>query len=150
MLLAAGLAVALLAAAPAIAQEAKIEGGPSAKGGEKAEAKAAPGVEAKPGEAKAGGAEAKACPPEGGEAVAKAGGAEAKSLCPPPPPPPPPKMEAAPPPPPPPPPPPKGGATMPPTGGIAPTSAITAGLWGLGATALIVGGGLLARRMFAR
>src|ERR671932_387595 len=149
MMLAAMVAVALLAVAPAIAQEAKIEGGPSAKGGEKPEAKAAPGVEAKPGEAKAGGAEAQAWPPEGGEAVAKAGGAEAKAPCPPPPPPPPPpKMEAATPPPPPPPPPPKGGATMPPTGGIAPTSAITAGLWGLGATALIVGGGLLARRLF--
>ena len=133
MLLAAGLAVALLAAAPAIAQEAKIEGGPSADA-KMGEAKAAPGVEAKPGEAKAGGAEAKACPPEGGEAVAKAGGAEAKSPCPPPPPPPPPK----------------GEMTMPKTGGIAPTSGITAGLWGLGATALIVGGGLLARRMFAR
>ena len=86
MLLAAGLAVALLAAAPAIAQEAKIEGGPAAKGGEKAEAKAAPGVEAKPGEAKAGGAEAKTEPcPE-----AKAGGAVAKAECPPP------KEEAAP------------------------------------------------------
>jgi hypothetical protein len=147
MLLAAGLAVALLAAAPAIAQEAKIEGGPSAKGGEKAEAKAAPGVEAKPGEAKAGGAEAKTEPcPE-----AKAGGAVAKAECPPPKeeakaaPPPPPKMEEKAPPP----PPPKEG-TMPKTGGIAPTSGITAGLWGLGATALLVGGGLLARRMFAR
>ena len=143
MLLAAALAVGLLAAAPAIAQEAKIEGGPEAKGGEKAEAKAAPGVEAKPGEAKAGGAEAKGCPPEGGEAVAKAGGAEAKSECPPPPPPPPPKA-------PPPPPPPPKEMTMPKTGGIAPTSGVAAGLWGLGATALIVGGGLLARRMFAR
>jgi len=146
MLLAAMLAVGLLAAAPAIAQEAKIEGGPSAKGGDMPEAKAAPGVEAKPGEAKAGGAEAKTEPcPE-----AKAGGAVAKAECPPPPPP---KMEAKAPPPPPapaPPPPPKGGMTMPKTGGIAPTSGIAAGLWGLGATALVVGGGLLARRMFAR
>jgi hypothetical protein len=124
MLLTAMLAVGLLAAAPAIAQEAKIEGGPSAKGGEKAEAKAAPGVEAKPGEAKAGGAEAKACPPTGGEAVAKAGGAEAKAPCPPP------KAE-------------EKAKEMPKTGGIAGT----ASLLGLGAGAMLVAGGLLMRRV---
>jgi LPXTG-motif cell wall-anchored protein len=127
MLFGAVLALAIAAiAGPAIAQEAKIEGGPSAKGGEKAEAKAAPGVEAKPGEAKAGGAEAKACPPAGGEAVAKAGSAEAKAPCPPP------KAEAK-----------EMPKEMPKTGGIAGT----ASLLGLGAGALLVAGGLLIRRV---
>jgi LPXTG-motif cell wall-anchored protein len=133
VLFGAVLALAIAATAgPVIAQEAKIEGGPSAKGGEKAEAKAAPGVEAKPGEAKAGGAEAKACPPAGGEAVAKAGGAEAKAPCPPP------KAEE------------KGKEMpkeapkeMPKTGGVAGT----ASLLGLGAGALLVAGGLLIRRV---
>jgi LPXTG-motif cell wall-anchored protein len=133
VLFGAVLALAIAATAgPVLAQEAKIEGGPSAKGGEKAEAKAAPGVEAKPGEAKAGGAEAKGCPPAGGEAIAKAGGAEAKSPCPPP------KAEAKTPPP----PPKEMPKEMPKTGGVAGT----ASLLGLGAGALLVSGGLLIRR----
>ena len=96
MLLAAMLAVMLLAAAPAIAQEP-----PSAKGGP--------------------------CPD------AKAGDVEAKGSCkPPPPPPPPPKMEA------------KAEAPkmLPPTGGAG-----VASLLGLGAGALLVGGGLLVRKL---
>jgi LPXTG-motif cell wall-anchored protein len=133
VLFGAVLALAIAATAgPVLAQEAKIEGGPSAKGGEKAEAKAAPGVEAKPGEAKAGGAEAKGCHPAGGEAIAKAGGAEAKSPCPPP------KAEAKTPPP----PPKEMPKEMPKTGGVAGT----ASLLGLGAGALLVSGGLLIRR----
>ena len=88
--------------------------------------------------AKAGGTEAKAEPcPEG--AAAQSGDVEAKAPCPPKMPPPPPK--AAPPPPPmmPPPPPAK---MLPPSGGAG-----TASLLGLGAGALLVGGGLLARRL---
>src|ERR671939_198335 len=127
MLVAAMLAMVLVAPAPAIAQEAKA-----------GSVQAMPGGAGKAPEAKAGGAMAKGCPPE---AVAKAGGAEAKAPCPPPPPPP----KAAPPPPPkaapPPPPPPK---MLPPTGGISPG---VISLVGLGAGALLVGGGLLARRI---
>ena len=120
--------VTAVVAAPAIAQEAKAGGQDvMAKGGERPEAKA-------------GGAEAKACPPE---AVAKAGGAEAKAPCPPPPPPPP-KMAAAPPPPPPAPPPPAPKA-MPPSGGISP--GVLTGILGLGVSASIVAGGLVARRL---
>ena len=125
--------VTAVVAAPAIAQEAKAGGQDvMAKGGERPEAKA-------------GGAEAKACPPE---AVAKAGGAEAKAPCPPPPPPPPPKMAAAPPPPPPPappPPPPPAPKAMPPSGGISP--GVLTGILGLGVSASIVAGGLVARRL---
>jgi hypothetical protein len=87
MLLAAILALALVAAAPVIAQEAKIEGGPKGKAEEgKADAFISEDVKAKG---------------EPGKAEAKAGGAEAKAKA------------KAPPPPPPPPPPPK----LPPTGG---------------------------------
>ena len=72
--------------------------------------------------ATAGGTEAKAAPcPEGSQA--KAGGTEAKAPCPPKAPPPPPKM-------------------LPPTGGVG-----SASLLGLGAGALLVGGGLLVRRI---
>ena len=88
--------------------------------------------------AKAGGTEAKAEPcPEG--AASESGDVTAKAPCPPKMPPPPPK--AAPPPPPmmPPPPPAK---MLPPSGGAG-----TASLLGLGAGALLVGGGLLARRL---
>jgi uncharacterized membrane protein len=95
--------------------------------------------------AKAGGTEAKAQPcPEG--AAAKSGDVTAKAPCPPKAPPPPPKAAPPPPPaaaaPPPkaaPPPPPKA---LPPTGGMG-----SASLLGLGAGALLVGGGLLARRI---
>ena len=119
--------VTAVVAAPAIAQEAKAGGQDvMAKGGERPEAKA-------------GGAEAKACPPE---AEAKAGGAEAKAPCPPPPPPPP-KMAAAPPPPPAPPPP--APKAMPPSGGISPS--VLTGILGLGVSASIVAGGLVARRL---
>ena len=116
MLLAAMLAMVLVAAAPAIAQEAKA-----------GSVQAMPGGAGKAPEAKAGGAMAKGCPPE---AVAKAGGAEAKAPCPPPPPPP----KAAP-------------KMMPPTGGL-PVSTVAFG--GLGASALLVGGGLLALRLVRR
>ena len=132
MLLAAMLAMVLVAAAPAIAQEAKA-----------GSVQAMPGGAGKAPEAKAGGAMAKGCPPE---AVAKAGGAEAKAPCPPPPPPP----KAAPPPPPkaaPPPPPKAAPKVMPPTGGL-PVSTVAFG--GLGASALLVGGGLLALRLVRR
>ena len=131
MLVAAMLAMVLVAAAPAIAQEAKA-----------GSVQAMPGGAGKAPEAKAGGAMAKGCPPE---AVAKAGGAEAKAPCPPPPPP-----KAAPPPPPkaaPPPPPKAAPKVMPPTGGL-PVSTVAFG--GLGASALLVGGGLLALRLVRR
>ncbi len=115
MLLAAILALALVAAAPVIAQEAKIEGGPKGKAEKgKADAFISEDVKAKA---------------EPGKAEAKAGGAEAKAKA------------KAPPPPPPPPPPPKA---LPPTGGGI---AGTASLVGLGAGALLVAGGLIARRI---
>jgi hypothetical protein len=86
-------------------------------------------------DAKAGGTAAKAEPcPVGSDA--KSGDIEAKAPCPPKMPPPPPMM--APPPPMMPPPPPK---MLPPTGGAG-----SASLLGLGAGALLVGGGLLVRR----
>jgi hypothetical protein len=118
-------------------------------------------VAQQPVQAKAGGTEAKAAPcPEGADA--KAGGTEAKAPCPPKAPPPPPPMAPPPPPmaPPPPPmaPPPPPGAPPPPpapsptppppakelpaSGGIG-----MASLLGLGAGALLVGGGLLVRRI---
>jgi hypothetical protein len=122
MLLAAMMMMALMVAAPAIAQdlppEAKVTEDVNAKGGPMPEAQA-------------GGAMAKGGPcPD-----AKAGDVEAKGSCkPPPPPPPPPKMEAAPAPPAPP-------KALPPTGGAG-----VASLLGLGAGALLVGGGLLVRK----
>jgi hypothetical protein len=121
MLLAAMLAVMLLAVAPAIAIAQEP---PSAKVTEDVNAKGGPMPEAK-----AGGATAKGGPcPD-----AKAGDVEAKGGCkPPPPPPPPPKMEAAPAPP----------KALPPTGGAG-----VASLLGLGAGALLVGGGLLVRKL---
>ncbi len=126
MMLAATLAVAMLAASPALAQDD-------------------PAViaDAKAKEAKAGGAFAEAeC--KDGYIVSKAGGVVAKAPCEPEPPkaPPPPPPKAAPPPPPAPapapPPPPK---ELPKSGGSS-----TASLFALGAGALLVGGGLLARR----
>ena len=136
MMLAAMLAVALLAASPALAQDD-------------------PAViaDAKAKEAKAGGATAEAeC--KDGYIVSKAGGVVAKAPCepeppkaapaPPPPPkaapPPPPKAAPAPPPPPAPAPAPEKKA-LPPTGGSS-----AASLFALGAGALLVGGGLLVRR----
>ncbi len=111
MLLAAILALALVAAAPVIAQEAKIEGGPKGKAEKgKADAFISEDVKAKA---------------EPGKAEAKAGGAEAKAKAKAPPPPPPPKA-------------------LPPTGGGI---AGTASLVGLGAGALLVAGGLIARRI---
>ena len=89
----------------------------------------APALAQTPPEAKAGGAQAKGGPcPE-----AKAGDVTAKGSCKPPPPPPP---KAAPP------PPPAPAKALPPTGGIG-----SASLLGLGAGALLVGGGLLMRRL---
>ena len=140
MMLAAMLAVAMLAASPALAQDDP-----------------AVVADAKAKTATAGGAKAEAdCTDELIEA--KAGGVVAKAPCEPPPPPPPPKAAPAPPPkaapaPPPapkaaPPPPPKAAPApapapkqLPPTGGSS-----TASLVALGAGALLVGGGLLARR----
>ncbi len=122
MLLAAMLAaVMLLAAAPAIAIAQEP---PVAKVTEDVNAKGGPMPEAK-----AGGATAKGGPcPE-----AKAGDVEAKGSCKPPPPPPPPPAAVAPPPPP---------KMLPPTGGAG-----IASLLGLGAGALLVGGGLLVRKL---
>jgi hypothetical protein len=121
-LLVAMVAVALLAASPAMAQMAGVEDGPKAELKDGVPSATAGGASAKGGE----------CP------EAKAGGVVAKAECekaaPPPPPPAPPK--AAPPAPPAPAPP----APLPPTGGIS--------LLALGAGALLVGGGLVARRIF--
>ena len=147
MMLAAMLAVPMLAASPALAQD-----------------EPAVVADAKAKTATAGGAKAEAdCTDEVIEA--KAGGVVAKAPCKPPPPPPPkaapapppkpapappPKPAPAPPPPPKaaPPPPPKAAPApapkpkeLPPTGGSS-----TASLVALGAGALLVGGGLLARR----
>ena len=126
MILAAMLPVARLAGAPALAQQ-----------------EPAVVADAKAKEAKAGGAKAEGeC--KDGIIEAKAGGVDAKPPCaPPPPPPPPPKAAPAPPPPPgaAPAPAPAAKAELPKTGG---TSA--ASLFALGAGALLVGGGLVARR----
>ena len=111
MILATMVAVALLVASPALAQD-----------------EPAVGADAKAKEAKAGGATAEAeC--KDGYIVSKAGGVVAKALC-----------ESEPPkaPAPAPPPPPK---ELPKTGGSG-----AASLFALGAGALLVGGGLLARR----
>jgi LPXTG-motif cell wall-anchored protein len=122
MMLAAMLAVVMLAASPALAQD-----------------EPAVVADAKAKTATAGGAKAEAdCTDEVIEA--KAGGVVAKAPCKPAPPPPP---KAAPAPPPkaaPAPPPPKAKA-LPPTGGSS-----VASLFAFGAGALLVGGGLLARR----
>ena len=125
MMLAAMLAVAMLAASPALAQD-----------------EPAVVADAKAKTATAGGAKAEAdCTDEVIEA--KAGGVVAKAPCKPAPPPPP---KAAPPPPPPPgaapaPPPAPAVAQLPKTGGTS-----VASLFALGAGALLVGGGLVARR----
>ena len=131
MMLAAMLAVAMLAASPALAQD-----------------EPAVVADAKAKTATAGGAKAEAdCTDEVIEA--KAGGVVAKAPCKPAPPPPP-KAAPAPPPPKaaPAPPPPKAAPApapkmkaLPPTGGSS-----TASLFALGAGALLVGGGLVARR----
>ena len=127
MMLAAMLTVAMLAASPALAQDDP-----------------AVVADAKAKEAKAGGATAEAeC--KDGVIEAKAGGVVAKAPCEPTPPPPP---KAAPPPPPkaapapaPAPAPKEEKKALPPTGGSS-----AASLFSLGAGALLVGGGLLARR----
>jgi hypothetical protein len=122
MMLAAMLAVALLAASPALAQD-----------------EPAVMADAKTNEAKAGGATAEAeC--KDGYIVSKAGGVVAKAPCEPEPPKaaPPPPPKAAPPPPPAPAP---DSKALPPSGGISAPA-----LFALGAGALLVGGGLLARR----
>jgi LPXTG-motif cell wall-anchored protein len=134
MMLAAMLAVAMIAVAPALAQD-----DPQVV------------ADAKAKEAKAGGATAEAeC--KDGIIESKAGGVVAKAPCEPPPPPPPPKAAPAPPPPPkaapapapPPPPAPKAEEKkeLPKTGGSG-----TASLFALGAGALLVAGGLVARRI---
>ena len=139
MLLAAVLAVAMIAVAPALAQEP-----PQVVADAKAKTAVAGGDA---------GAKAEAdC--KDGMIESKAGGVVAKAPCaPPPPPPPPPAPKAAPAPPPPPapkaeaappppPPPPAAPKELPKTGGSG-----TASLFALGAGALLVGGGLLARRI---
>jgi LPXTG-motif cell wall-anchored protein len=128
MLLVAMVAVALLAASPAMAQMAGIEDGPKAELKDGVPSATAGGASAKGGECP----EAKA-----GGVVAKADGDCQK----PPPPPPPPPPQAAPPPPPAPAPAP-AKAELPKTGGSS-----AASLFALGAGALLVGGGLLARRI---
>ena len=124
MLLAAVLAVAMIAVAPALAQdEPQVVADAKAK------------------EAKAGGAFAEAeC--KDGIIESKAGGVVAKAPCEPPPPPPPPPAPKAAPAPPPPPAPAEAPKELPKTGGSG-----TASLFALGAGALLVGGGLLARRI---
>jgi outer membrane biosynthesis protein TonB len=138
MLLVAMVAVALLAASPAMAQMAGIENGPKAELKDGVPSATAGGASAKGGE----------CP------EAKAGGVVAKASCekkaPPPPPPAPPKPAPAPA------PAPKAAPApapapapiaapapapkaLPPTGGVS--------LFALGAGTLLVGGGLLARRI---
>src|SRR5215204_4669689 len=130
MILAAMLAVTLLAASPALAQDepavvADAKANVSGAGGAKAEAECKDGV-----------------------VTAQAGGVVAKAPCAPPPPPPP---KAAPPPPPkaaPPPPPPKAAPAPAPAKALPPSGGIGApALFALGAGALLVGGGLLARRI---
>jgi LPXTG-motif cell wall-anchored protein len=122
MLLVAMLAMALMiVAAPAMAQQAGIVEGPETKVEDgKASAKVSEDVWAK----------SDPCP------EAQAGGAKAKAECPPPKPPPPKPA-------PPPPPKPEEKKALPPTGGVG-----SASLLALGAGALLVGGGLLARRFF--
>src|SRR5919202_5258322 len=134
MMLAAMVAMVLvMAAAPVLAQNADVS--PEVKSD----------IDPKTGvaSATAGGTSAKAgCPEQPPEATA--GGVVAKAPCKPPPPPPPPAPKAAPPPPgAPAPPPPPAAKMLPPTGGAG-----TASLLGLGAGALLVGGGLLVRRFF--
>jgi LPXTG-motif cell wall-anchored protein len=133
MLLAAVLAVAMIAVAPALAQD-----DPQVVADAKAKTATAGGPA---------GANAEAdC--KDGIIESKAGGVVAKAPCqPPPPPPPPPAPKAAPAPPPPPapappPPPPPPAKELPKTGGSG-----AASLFALGAGALLVGGGLLARRI---
>ena len=129
MMLAAMVAMVLMvAAAPVLAQNADVS--PEVKSD----------IDPKTGvaTAKAGGTEATAGCPEV-PPTAKAGDVVAKAPCkpaPPPPPPPPPPGAPAPPPPP-------AAKMLPPTGGAG-----TASLLGLGAGALLVGGGLLVRRIF--
>src|SRR5919106_3656969 len=129
MMLAAMLAVAMLVASPALAQD-----------------EPAVVADAKAKTATAGGAKAEAdCADQVIEA--KAGGVVAKAPCEPPPPPPPPK--AAPPPPPPAPAPAPAPAPeakqLPKTGGSG-----AASLFALGAGALLVAGGLVARRLVGK
>jgi LPXTG-motif cell wall-anchored protein len=131
MLLIAMVAVALLAASPAMAQMAGIENGPKAEVKDGVPSATAGGASAKGGE----------CP----EAVA--GGVVAKAGCEKKAPPPPAPPKAAPPAPAPAPkaapaPAPKAQAQLPKTGGSSVTS-----LYALGAGLLLVGGGLLARRI---
>jgi hypothetical protein len=123
MMLAAMLAVAMLAASPALAQD-----------------EPAVMADAKTNEAKAGGATAEAeC--KDGYIVSKAGGVVAKAPCEPEPP------KAPPPPPPPAPPPAPAPAPAPVPKALPPSGGISApALFALGAGALLVGGGLLARR----
>ena len=129
MILAAMLAVAMIAVAPALAQDDP-----------------AVVADATTNQAKAGGAFAEAeC--KDGYIESKAGGVVAKAPCEPPPPPPPPPAPAPPPPPkaapaPPPPPSPAPPKELPKTGGSG-----TASLFALGAGALLVAGGLVARRI---
>ncbi len=124
----AAVVAGMVVAAPAMAQQAGIVEGPESKVEDgKASAKVSEDVWAK----------SDPCP------EAQAGGAKAKAECPPPKPPPPkpaPPAKAAPPPPKAAPPPPPAKA-LPPTGGVG-----SATLLALGAGALLVGGGLLARR----
>jgi hypothetical protein len=124
MLLVAMVAVALLAASPAMAQMAGIEEGPKAELKDGVPSATAGGASAKGGE----------CP----EAVA--GGVVAKAEC----------EKAAPPPPPP--APPKAAPPAPPAPAPAPAPMLPASggmsLLALGAGVLLVGGGLVARRIF--
>ena len=123
MMLMAMLALVLAAAAPAVM--AQDTGAPSAVIDKNGVAKAGAG----------GTAAVAGCPEVPPEATA--GGVVAKAPCKPPPPPPPPAPKAAPPA-----PAPAPAKALPPTGGAG-----TASLLGLGAGALLVGSGLLVRRI---
>jgi periplasmic protein TonB len=119
----AAVVAGMVVAAPVMAQQAGIVEGPESKVEDgKASAKVSEDVWAK----------SDPCP------EAQAGGAKAKAECPPPKPPPP---KPAPPPPKAAPPPPPAPKALPPTGGVS-----SASLLALGTGALLVGGGLLARR----
>src|ERR687894_635742 len=129
MMLAAILVVTMVAVAPALAQDdpavvADATTNTAGAGGAKAEAECKDGV-----------------------IEAKAGGVVAKAPCEPPPPPPPPKAA-------PPPPPPPGAPAPPPAPAPAPAKELpktggsgAASLFALGAGALLVAGGLVARRI---
>jgi LPXTG-motif cell wall-anchored protein len=140
MLAAMVVAVALLGASPALAQAAGIENGPTAEVKDGVPSATAGGASAKGGEcpeAKAGGVQAKAsCEKAAPPPAPKAAPAPAPKITPAPVPAPAPAQAPAPA------PAPKAAAPLPKTGGSS-----VASLFALGGGTLLVGGGLLARRI---